>query len=308
MSEEAKVKQKPHLALTHLDKQGGSANGRNVSLLLKSDVEIDDETAQLIEKLSGVKVEVNKSSYSSRWEALNKAIAKFKRDKWEYAYVIDFDDNMVVFCVEDRYWAAEYTTDGSTVTVSDQATEVSRFISYVESSGKVALTEIDGTLDGDTVSLVVKSLDTINKDEKLLGIFKSKEKEKVMEKEIEKAVNERTEVLKADLKKAQEELQEALAEIQKMREEAQERKVEVRKSALSKVVEEGELETLLKGVATMDDDAFDILVKSLEANKEKIEKSDLFSRQSGGSDIEKVDEVPDHIAILKKKYGKANDA
>lgn len=305
MTTETDDKVKPHLAITHLDKQGGSANGRNISLLLKSDVEIDEETANLIEKLSGVKVEVNKSSYNSKRDKLESGVEKFRETAWSWSYVVDFDDTMVVFSNESGYWAAEYTEEDGVITVSNEATEVSRFVSYVEESGKVALTEVDKTLDGGVLSLVVKSLEKVNQDEKLVDIFKSKKKEKEMEKEIEKAVDEQTKVLKADLEKAEKDLQEALAEIQKMKDSAAEQKMAVRKSALEGVIGADELETLLKGVEAMDDASFDILVGSLQANKEKVEKSDLFSRQSSSQDIEKEDEVPTHISILKKKYKQA---
>jgi hypothetical protein len=40
---------RPHLALTHKELQGGSANGRNVSLLMKSDVAITDEVEKSLE-------------------------------------------------------------------------------------------------------------------------------------------------------------------------------------------------------------------------------------------------------------------
>ena len=63
MAIEVVKKMNPHLAITHNELQNGAANKRNVSLLLKSDVEIDEETAALIEKVSGVKVEVTKASY-----------------------------------------------------------------------------------------------------------------------------------------------------------------------------------------------------------------------------------------------------
>lgn len=303
MTTEATKKQKPHIALTHLDKQGGSANGRNVSLLLKSDAEIDEETAQLIEKLSGVKVEVNKASYQSKMDKLAKGVEKFKDTSWEWSYVVDFDDTFVVFSNNSGYWAAEYSESDNIITVSNEATEVSRFVSYVEESGKVALTEVDKTLEGGVLSLVVKSLEKINEDEKLTDIFKTMKKEKLMEKDIEKAVNERTEVLKADLEKAQTDLQEALAEVQKMQDKAKEVVTESRKSALGEVIsDEAEVETLLKSVVLMDEDVFQVMLKSMKASKKALEGSDLFNRESTSVDIEKADAVPDHVAILKEKY------
>lgn len=303
-------KKSPHLALTH-EMQGGAANGRNVSLLMKSDVEIDENLAQLIEKVSGVKVEVTKASVNALREALREKLSKFSSESDRWTWVEDFDEDVVIFSNDSGLFYTTYTANGLDVEVGDTATEVNRVISYVEEGNKIVLAENEG-IDSGIYSLIVKSFDNIAKNEKLVDVIKQltkTEKENSMT-EIEKAVETATSGLKVelekaqtDLQKAQADLQEALGKIEQFEKAAQEQKENARKEAVAAVIsDEGQVESFLKSTAALDDDGFEAVLQVLKAKQEQIENSDLFTKSSDRPADEPSSEEPGHVKILKSKY------
>lgn len=297
---EKKGKKSPHVALTHNELQGGAANGRNVSLLMKADVEITEDMASLIEKVTGVKVDatvdVEKASYNTLRQLLNEAVKKFNRkSEYSWSYVEDFDDQYVVFTNDEGLFYSTYESTAEGVVVGDTATSVNRVVSYREDSGTLILSE-DNDVNSSVQSLIVKSFENIQKNEKLVDVIKSiQEKEKLMEVEIQKAVDEATQALKADLEKANQ----TIEQLQKSAQEAKEAK---RKEQISVVISDVEkAEELLKATASLEDDAFATILKSFQEKVEQIEKSDLFDRKSSQEDVEKADE-PLHVQMLKKQH------
>lgn len=117
-----------------------------------------------------------------------------------------------------------------------------------------------------------------------------------MEVEIQKAVDEATNALKADLEKANA----IVADLQKA---AQDVKAAQRKDKISAVMADADkAEELLKATATLDDESFETILKSFQDKVEQIEKSDLFERKGSQEDIEKADQEPLHIQMLKKQH------
>lgn len=302
MALEINKKKSPHLAMTH-EIQGGASNGRNLSLLMKADAEIDEDTAKLIEKVSGVKVQVTKASYEALREKLSEAVKKFESKEYDWTWVVDFDESTVVFSNNSGIFYTTYTVTGLEVEVGNEATEVSRVVSYVEGENKVVLSDSLEGIDSGVRSLIVKSFDSISKNEKLVDVFKSK-KGNQMQVEIEKAVDEATKVLKADLENAQALLKEAQEQVASYEKAAQEQKEAFRKAAISEAVsDEAQVEALLKSTAVLDDESFSTVVASLKAKAEVVENSDLFQKTSDSAPIEKADEVPMHVQILQKQFG-----
>ena len=300
-----KKKKNPHLALTHNELQGGASNGRNVSLLMKSDVEITEDLAALIEKVSGVKVDVTKASYNTVREALNEKVKeKFKTDPYGWAWVEDFDESYVVFTNDEGLFYTTYSVSDGVVEVGDEAIEVSRVVNYVEGENKIILSDQMIDIESGVQSLIVKSFDSISKNEKLVDVFKSKlERGKQMEVEVQKAVDEATQVLKADLEKAQAELAKANEALEVLQKEKQEQKDSIRKEKIAQVVaDKDQAEELFKATTSLEDGAFEVILKSFKDKVEQVENSDLFQRATEKTDIEKSDEEPMHMAILKKKF------
>lgn len=303
-------KKSPHLALTHNELQGGAANGRNVSLLMKSDVEIDEETASLIEKVAGVKVSVTKASYETLRKLLNKEIEKFDTSEYAWSYVEDFDESHVVFSNNRGLFYTTYSVNGLEVEVGKTATEVNRIVSFVEEGNKIILSEKED-VDSGVYSLIVKSFDNISKNEKLVDVIKQltkTEKENSMT-EIEKAVETATSGLKIDLEKSQVELQKAQADLaetleklQAFEKAAKDQKEAIRKAAVSEVIaDEKQAEDFLKSVSSLDDDAFNSVVGVLKAKAEVVEDSDLFEKAS----TRPAEETAQENALkemLKSKY------
>lgn len=305
MAVEITKKKNPHLAITHKELQGGSANGRNVSLLMKSDVEITEEVAQLIEKISGVKVEVTKASYSAIRDALDKEIRKFDEGQYSWSWVVDFDDANVVFSNDKGMYYTSYSVDGNSVSVGNEATEVSRVVSYVEGDNKIVLSDNLEGLDAGVYSLIVKSFDSISKNEKLVDVFKSKNTKGNKMDEIQKAVDAATSALKEQLEKSQADLKTAVEKAEALEKAAQEQKEAARKEQIAELVkDEAEAEALFKSVQGMEDSAFEVILKALSAKVEQIEKSDLFEKQTEKEEIEKADELPLTTRLLQEKYNK----
>jgi flagellar motility protein MotE (MotC chaperone) len=303
-------KKSPHLALTHNQLQGGASNGRNVSLLMKSDVEIDENTAALIEKVTGVKVEITKASVNALREALREELKKFAAGDYPWVYVEDFDEEVVIFSNDGGLYYTTYTANGLEVEVGETATEVNRAVSYVAEENKIILSE-NTDLDSGVYSLIVKSFDNIAKNEKLVDVIKQltkTEKEKSMT-EIEKAVEDATsglqvELQKAqtDLQKAQDDLKEAQAKVEQFEKAAQEQKDAARAAKVSEVIaDEAQAQEFLKSVTALDDAAFDSVVSVMKSKVEQIEKSDLFEKTSERSpgDAQEENALRE---LIKSKY------
>lgn len=296
-------KRNPHLALTHMELQNGAANGRNLSLLLKADAEIDEDTASLIEEITGVKVEVNKASYNSIRESLEEGIRKFKSTEYGWTWVVDFDEDTVVFSNDSGMFYTTYSINGLKVEVGSEATEVSRVVNYVEGEDKIVLSEALETVDGGVRSLIVKSFDSISKNEKLVDVFKSK-KGNLMQEEITKAVGVATQVLKAELEETKTLLEKANEKIEAFEKAEEDHKKAYRKSELEKALTDSDkIEALLKSTSSLDDESFKTIVSTLVEKAKVVEDSDLFNKVSEASPITKADEAPLHVQILQKQFG-----
>ena len=304
-TEKQDAEKKPHLALTHNELQNGSANKRNVSLLMKSDVEITEDLAKLIHKVTGVEVEVTKASYETLRKELNAAVNESFNNGNEYywSYVEDFDDENVVFASDDGMFYTTYSVEGNKVTLGKEAVSVNRVISY-QKDGKLVLDNTMEGLDSGVHGLIVKSFDKLKTNDKVIEFFKSKQEErgKQMEKEVQKAVDEATEVLKSQVESLTKELEKAKEQVEKFEEQFKQSFEKSRKEVIATVVTESEVEDLFKATEKLDEDAFQVVLKSIKDKVEKVEESDLFQKSSTQSDVSKGDAVPLHIQMLKKTF------
>lgn len=300
MPEKQEQKRKsPQLALIHNELQGGAANGRNVSLLMKADAEITPEVEEILKRVLGTQQEasedkdIEKSSYKKLKSLLEASLkSKIGGDFW--LYVEDFDDSSVVFYTDEECYFAPYYKDEDGVIVVGQVEPVTSFISYQKGDGSLVLSEGSGLTDG-VQSLIRKSLE--KGSDKLTDIIKSnQQKEEVrVKEEIQKAVSEATEALMVELEKAKEQIQ----EMEKAKQEAIQ---ESRKKEMSEIVKDAEeVEQLMKATESLDKESFDIIVKSLKAKSQALEDSDLFDRVSDVVDVEKSQENL-HETLLKQKY------
>ncbi len=165
--------------------------------------------------------------------------------------------------------------------------------------------DAEDKLEEGVYSLVTKALENANTREHLVEMFKSLENEvKLLEQEIQKAVEAAEAILKAQLKEKDEQLEKALASVAKYEEEKKEAVVKIRKEAIATVEKDADkAEALLKSLETLSQEDFDVVVKSLKEKEEKLEDSDLFVKKSKNPEVEKP-EVNGTAAILKAKYEK----
>lgn len=297
----------PHLAITHMEAQGGSANKRNVSLLMKSE-ELDDKTKALLKAILGEDIVIEKMTYENRRALLSQAIRDSISEDW--AYVEDFTDNELVFSSEAGLFAVNYSISGKEVTLDGNPEDVSRVVRYEDKSGTLLLSKDKGEINEGVYDLIVKSFDSISSHEKIKAIFKSKYENEVMnvEQEIQKALAP----VQAELTKAQADLAAvtaerdaavvALDEVKKAQEEAkQAARVEVIKSV---VKDEAKVEELSKSLESLSDEHFDTVIKSLKAKDEVVENSDLFEQVGSQSSTENGSTESALDQILKAKYAK----
>jgi hypothetical protein len=306
-SEDDTTRRKPHLALTH-SIQGGAANGRNVSLLMKS-VEVTEAIEKALEGL-GLESSVVKAAYYGQIRSvLQVAVSEqFGGDGWdEYAYVEDFNDTSVVFCTPDGLFTVGYTLseNGTVAKLDDVATPVTSSVVYLETDGDIKLSDdAEDLLEEGVYKLVKSCTQNPSTIEHLQKMFSAKETK--MNEEIQKAVDAAVAIEKAAfteqsalLKAATDRLAEldaaAAVAVQKARAEA---------LTAAGVVADS-VEALVKSFAPLDDAAFAGVVASYAVLKAAAAESDLFAETgvsgAGEADATEVDRTEQ---ILKAKYGK----
>lgn len=309
---EGKEKQAPHLALTH-EAQGGPANGRTASLLLKSAENLSSEDKALLESFfksnEAPKGQIEKSSYQSLYRKLDRAVVdKVKeKDRYEWAYVRDFSDDKVIYSAGGGVFAIGYTVDASgEVELSGDAITVNEILTWESEEGKIVVTQSD-TISTDVVQLVTKSFATPKGDlEALTAIFKTQSEGKLMN-ELEtqnKTLTDELASVKAELEKAQ-------AVIKAAQEQAEIAKAAKRLEIVKSVVAAEKVEALHKSLATLGDTEFDSVIETLSIAKSAVEgeKTDLFKTVSDGSapatpDLE-VSEVDSLAAVVKARTATA---
>lgn len=172
-------KKTPHLAICH-EGQGGSANNRHISLLMKSDsIELTDEVMKSIEKfgVENFPEDIQKAmSMRNSKMLLENALKEAYCDKDEWLCVEDWKDGQVYFSTGDYDgWEMMVTSftmneDGA-VTVGDTASPVVQITDYMIVEGKVKLSEeAEDKLETGLYEIVSKS---INKADTQLKLFKS---------------------------------------------------------------------------------------------------------------------------------------
>lgn len=302
----------PHLAMTHNELQGGAANGRNISLLMKT-AEMTEAIEKALEGLGLQGQDVVKASYYGQLRSvLQRAVSdQFGGHEdygWgEWIYVEDFNDTTVVFCTEDGLFVTAYTlnSNGTVATLDDTATPVTAEVIYTESEGEILLSEDAKEKLEDGVYTLVKSCTqnpaTVEHLKQMFEVQKSKVI--AMNEEITKAVDAAVAVEKTAFA-AQEILLKAALEELEIFKAAQKAAVEkARHTALSEVVPADKVEALLKAYASMDDEGFNLTVETLKLAKAAEAQNPLFKEEGvngqGEQDSTKVDKVAE---ILKSKY------
>lgn len=302
------TKRTPHLALTHNDLQGGAANGRNVSLLMKSAA-----MTEAIEKaLEGLGLEgdvVKAAFYGQVRGVLQTAVTdQFGGDGWDdYAYVEDFNDNTVVFCTSDGLFTVGYqmSDNGTVATLGDEATPVTASVVYTETNGDIKLSDdAEDKLEEGVYTLVKSCTENPSTIEHLIKMFSHKQSEVIqMQEEITKAVTAAVEIEKAAFAEQAALLKAATDKLAELEVAAVAAVEKARKESLAAVVAADKVDTLLKSLAPLDAEAFAAVVETLALQKAAVDQSDLFTETGVNGEGEADPVVIDRTTeILKAKY------
>lgn len=298
----------PHLAITHNELQGGAANGRNVSLLMKS-AEMTEAIEKALEGL-GLKGDVVKASYYGQMRnVLQTAITdQFGGDDWdEYAYVEDFNDTTVIFCTEDGLFVVDYTlsTNGTVAVLGEIATSVTAEVIYTPTNDEILLSDdAEASLAEGVYTLVKSCTENPATIEHIKKMFEQKlSKEKTMNEEITKAVEAAVDVEKKAFAAQEELLKAAQAQLEVFKAAEKAAVEKARKDAISPLVPADKVDALLKAYASLDAESFDLTVETLKLAKAAEAQNPLFKEQGvngvGEPDPAKIDKLAE---ILKAKY------
>lgn len=298
-------KKTPHLAMTHNELQGGAANGRNVSLLMKSDVTLTEEIEKALVSLG---IDIDKSMFaSSIREALQSAVSEaYKEDEDDWLYVEDYDDSIVVFCSEGGLFSTTYSLVDGKVTLGDLAKPMTRMVSYVAATGEMLLSDdAEDKLEEGVYSLVAKALKSEQTQAHLVQMFKSLELKKSntkdipLKEEIEKAVAAVETILKAQIDAQTQSLEKASARIKELEQAAV---VKARKEVLASVEADAtKLDALVKSLESLSDEAFAVVAGTMVEKSKAVEESDLFKQHSVHMKQEEPEEGS-FDAMMKAKY------
>lgn len=300
----------PHLAMTHNELQGGAANGRNISLLMKS-----AEMSEAIEKaLEGLGLEgsvVKAAYYGQIRNVLQTAVSEqFGGDDWDdWCYVEDFDDSNVVFCTDDGLFITNYqlSDNGTVATLGDEATPVTASVTYTETNGDIMLSDdAEDKLEEGVYTLVKSCTTNPSTVEHLKKMFEHKQSEVIkMKEEITKAVDAAVAIEKAAFAEQAALLKAANDKLAEFEAAAVAAKVEVRKSELTAAkVPAEKLEAVLKSLSALDDESFATQVDLLKAMASAVDNSEMMQEAGvAGAGAESKEEVDRTTEILKARYG-----
>ena len=296
---ETSKKVTPHLAMTHMELQNGAANGRNVSLLMKSGVELTEEVQKALQALG-----INKAFYGQIRDSISAALQEAFGEDDEYIWLEDFDETKAIFSNCEGLFAVGYSVQDGKAVVDALATPVSRVVSYNPVDGKLLLSEEaeEGIEDG-VYALVAKALKNKETQDRLAKLF-NKSEVSTLNEEIKKAVAEVETLLKAQLQEKEEALTKALAEVEELKKGAV---LKAREEALSFVTDVEKRAELVKSLAALDEAAFTTVVKAMEAASKVQEESELFKQTSvqmtKQAELQGQEAQADFDAMMKAKYG-----
>lgn len=284
----------PHLSLTDMQSQGGAANKRNISLLMKSDIDISSSQKLILSNLLGGSVE--KQSNISKAELIESSLKeKFNKGN---VYVVNYDDTNVLYMLDEDLYTSKYDMEDELPKISDDMAEVSHYVLYAHQQGKV---KVKKSFDNqnEVNSEVLELIKLAVSDDRLVEIFKNKYEGKLMEDKMQDIIKS----LNEELNKAKSEKDEVVNALNELKKSVAEQKLNARMNAISECVSDGEQAIALhKAVGSLEDDAFDTVISVIKSKNEVVEESELTVQVSKSiADDKETDILED---ILRKRYSK----
>lgn len=287
--------------------QGGAANN-HTTILFKSKatdhISQEDLKSVLQGSKSAEQVELEKAKFISEVRsALRLKVEEQFAGKYEWLYLEDFSDSEIVFSSDAGMFIVGYSLSGDDEYIlEDQATGVEYKSILVENGSLKLSKDAQEKLKEGVYSLVTKALDNPETNERVIGVLKSiEEKANKMQEEIQKAVDTAKAEAAAQLASVQEELQKAKDVIAAVEAEKKATVMKAREAQVAAFDKEG-AEALVKATEGLADDAFAVIVKSLEAKQKQVEQSDLFVQKSTQEAADKVEESAT-VTLIKAQIG-----
>ncbi len=179
-----KKKSNPHLALVH-ESQGGSANNRHTSLLMKSDnVELTAEIIKAVEKFGvhNFPEEIQKAVTAMNKRSILENIVQEEYEAkddwgWNCTWLCDYDDTYVYFMRKGELYQTTYTQDGVNFKIGDVAEPVVMLNDYQVVDGELEISEsAKDKLEEGMYAMITKSLNDPEKNEKIKTLVTEFEK------------------------------------------------------------------------------------------------------------------------------------
>lgn len=337
-----KIPFNPHVAYT-LAVNGGAASGYNKPVVLKAnELEVSPEAIAVLKGLGvdtsdlekvlekGAELNLNESQsevgskellaitkqwYTSIRSKLESAIEQkdfFDKCDWYYVEDFDIESGKCIVYRECEYYVIDFTMDGDNVVLGDVGKPVIRQYEWVETDGKVKLSEDKEKEIEMAVAngLLLKSVENNNARIKR-DLLKNKEKETTMEIKDTQEVNA-TDVLKGVENNEQVQALIKQFEAQEALLKAQTAKLEAIEKARQKELSDG-YATILKSYNVdednsavlitkmlLDEDLANALIKTLETkHKELDEVKKSFGEEVGVDGKTNIDEPKDQSAKIK---------
>lgn len=182
-------KSTPHLAICHAA-QGGSANNRHVSLLMKSseDTILSKSAIEAIKKfgIDNFPEHIQKAfSANTKATLLANALKADYADDDEWLCVEDYTDTTVVFSICDcdsyKLLQTTYNMDEETgkVSIGGSASPVIGITEYMVVEGDIEISEtVEHRLESGMYEIVQKAFKRAESDEKIMQVLKAAKKKK----------------------------------------------------------------------------------------------------------------------------------
>lgn len=295
----------PHMAVTHMALNAGSANEENVPLVMKAAKEGADVDAVLAKLGEGSEDVIQKASYRNKQRMIESALRDSLKseddEEYFWVYMEDFDESTIVFEFRSKVYSVTYTMENGVVLLGTEITEVVRQDVYVAVDGSVLVLKAVAEVEGDEVDPTVNAGDSLVEEQEI-ALGSSQERDTEMKEE---------EVQALVLKAAAAAKAEARVEI-----EAEIAQAEVVKSAgvivkgFSFIAEE-DVETVVKALVAMGDEMPTVVkalndakaaIEVVEAEKETIKKE--FGTQKSVEDKPEI-VAEDTMSILKANVAAA---
>lgn len=293
-------KEGAHVALVSKTINGGPANQYDV-LLTKG---MQDISEDVLQKAAEVRVELSFVDFLRKFFDMYyseaEALARF------LGYEISDED--VTPMTHEQYIDSQIE-NMTLLKSANKSADLNVFLKELGAEETVQLLEVQSKLEkafGEQPNVLEDNPDNNQLEENsdmhdIEEIMKSAEGQAFLAAELEKAKDEGRAEIQTQLDEAVADLEKALNTIDEHEKQKAEAEAALRKSRLSEVVGEDEVEELFKSIGGLEDEAFETVLKSFESKTKAMDESDL-TKEVGVGGEGTADEDSATAEYLRNKY------